>query len=67
MPTHNKISNVIVIGWNDRIESFHKNARNAFLFWHDQGEPRNGNIFKTMKEIRKEFKQGLKLCKKNEL
>ena len=27
-----------------------KDARNAFLFWHDQGKPRNGNIFETRKD-----------------
>ena len=50
-----------------RIKSLHKDARNALLFWHDRGKPRNGNIFETMNEIRKEFEQGLKLCKKTEL
>ena len=33
----------------------------------DQAKSKNGNIFKTMKETRKKFKQGLKLCKKNEI
>ena len=29
-----------------------EDARKTFSFRHDQGEPRNGNIFETMKETR---------------
>ena len=44
---HNKrLNDVIIIGWNDKIKSVHKDARNAFLFWHDQSKPINGNILK---------------------
>ena len=49
------------------IKSFHKDDRNEFFFWYDQGKPRNENIFETMKETSKIFKQGLKLCEKNKL
>ena len=36
------------------------------MSWHDQGKPRNGNVFENMKDSRKKFKQALKLCKKNQ-
>ena len=68
LPEHNKrLNDVIIIRWNGIIESLHKNAINAFLFWHDQSKLMNGNIFETMKETRREFKHGQKLCKKIEL
>ena len=60
LPKHNKRLNyVTIIGWNDRIKSLHEDTRNSFLFRHDEGKSRNGNIFKTMKETRKKIKQGL--------
>ena len=36
------------------------------MSWHDQGKPRNGNVFENMKEARKQFKQALKICKRNQ-
>ena len=57
LPKHNKrLNGVILIGWNNIIKSLYKDARNAFLVWHNQGKPRYGNI-----------KEGLKLCRKNGL
>ena len=61
------MNSVLIIGCNDRVELLHKDAKTAILFLHAQGKPRNESIFETMKETIIEFKQGLKVCKKNEL
>ena len=67
LPTHNKrLNDAIIIGWNDKIKSLHNDARKSFMSWHDQGKPRNGNVFKNMNEARKQFKQALKICKRNQ-
>ena len=68
LPKHSKrLNDVIIIGWNDIIISSHKDARNAFLFWYNQGKPSIGNIIETLKETSKQFKQELKFCIKYEL
>ena len=67
LPTYNKILNDrMIIGWNTQVKFQHDIAREAFMIWHNQGKPRDGDIFEKMRQTRQNFKHALKLCKKNQ-
>ena len=62
-----KLENYRVIpGWNRRVKSFHKDAREKFLKWIEEGRPREGTQFFLMEESRAIFKRELNLCIANQ-
>ena len=51
LPTYNKILNDrMIIGWNTQVKFQHDIAREAFMIWHNQGKPRDGDIFEKMRQ-----------------
>lgn len=56
----------IVPGWNDVVKELHQQARGAFLWWRENGSPREGPIALLMRRARSHFKLALKQCRINE-
>ena len=56
----------VVPGWNKFCKNKYTKARTAFLRWKSLGKLRSGPVYEEMKELRKEFKNALKYCRKNE-
>ena len=56
----------IIPGWNRRVKSYHKIARDNYLRWVELGKPRDNCAFQYMKDSRKEFKRNLNECVLNE-
>ena len=56
----------VVPGWNDCCKTLYHIARNKFLIWKNKGKCRYGLDFEEMKSSRKNFKESLAACKKNE-
>ena len=56
----------VIPGWNRRVKSLHKSAREHYLTWLRNGKARTGIDFDRMNESRKNFKLELKNCRKNE-
>ena len=56
----------VIPGWNRRVKSVHKLARDNYLKWLENGRERNTNEFNLMKNSRREFKQALNECIMNE-
>ena len=52
-----------VPGWNDFVGDYHREAREFYLFWRDNGKPRFGQIYWEMTRSRLQFKRALKQCK----
>ena len=55
-----------VVGWNNHCRVLYNLAREKFLEWHTDGKIRFGQKFEEMKTSRKDFKQALNYCRKNE-
>lgn len=51
-------------GWNDLVEEHHREAREHYLFWRENGKPRFGQIYWDMTRSRLQFKRALKQCRK---
>ena len=52
-------------GWNDHVADLHKDARECFVMWCNNGKPRQGWIFDLMRQTRYEFKYALRTVKNN--
>ena len=46
-------------GWNDHVADLHKDARECFVVWCNNGKPRQGWIFDLMRLTRSQFKYAL--------
>ena len=53
-------------GWNDHVADLHKDARECFVMWCNNGKPRQGWIFDLMHQTRSQFKYALRTVKNNE-
>ena len=53
-------------GWNDHVADLHKDARECFAMWCNNGKPRQGWIFDLMCQTRSQFKYALPTVKNNE-
>ena len=53
-------------GWNDHVADLHKDARECFVMWCNNGKPRQGWIFDLMHQTRYQFKYALRMVKNNE-
>ena len=53
-------------GWNDHVADLHKDARECFVMWCNNGKPRQGCIFDLMRQTRSQFKYALGTVKNNE-
>ena len=53
-------------GWNDHVADLHKDARECFVMWCNNGKPRQGWIFDLMHQTRSHFKYALRTVKNNE-
>ena len=53
-------------GWNDHVADLHKDARECFVMWCNNGKPRQGWIFDLMRQTRSQFKYALRTVKNNE-
>ena len=42
-------------GWNDHVADLHKDARECFVMWCNNGKPRQGWIFDLMHQTRSQF------------
>ena len=56
----------VIPGWNRRVKSFHKRAREYYVAWLEVGRNRNRPEFHMMEESRKEFKKALNECRTSE-
>ena len=56
----------VVPGWNRRVKSFHKTARDNYLKWLEKGRERDTDEFINMGNSKREFKKALNQCKVNE-
>ena len=56
----------VIPGWNRRVKSLHKSAREHYLAWMNNGKDRTGIHFERMTTSRKVFKEELHKCKQNE-
>ena len=56
----------VVPGWNRRVKSFHKTARENYLTWLEKGKERDSLEFFNMSYSKREFKKALNQCKINE-
>ena len=56
----------IIPGWNRRVKEFHRIARGDYLKWLESGRERDTNDFYLMNNSKKEFKQALNECVRNE-
>ena len=52
-----------VPGWNDCCKESHSIARDAFLLWRANGNPKHGFFFENMRKCRAQFKYTLRQCK----
>ena len=67
MKSRRKINRFKVIpGWNRRVKSFYKTARENYLKWLEKGKARNTIEFFNMSNSKREFKKALNQCKINE-
>ena len=55
-----------VAAWNEYCREKYAISREKYLIWHESGKIRSGENFLQMKIARKEFKNALKYCRKNE-
>ena len=53
-------------GWNEYAADLHKEARDAFLIWRDNGKPRQGPLLELKKKANARFKYALRHIKRNE-
>ena len=53
-------------GRNDYVKTAHSDARQAFLLWQSNSQPRFGPICDIMNQSRARIKQCLRFCKSNE-
>ena len=53
-------------GWNDHVADLHKDARECFVMWCNNGKHRQGWIFDLMHQTRSQFKYALRTVKNNE-
>ena len=56
----------VIPGWNRRVKSLHRSAREHYLAWLSNGKDRSGILYDRMNESRKKFKMELKKCKHDE-
>ena len=52
-------------GWSTYCAESHKDARETFLLWRENGRPRQGPIFEAMKLARARFKYDLRYVKRH--
>ena len=52
-------------GWNDHVADLHKDARECFVMWCNNGKPRQGWIFDLMHQTRSQFKYALRTVNMN--
>ena len=52
--------------WNDHVADLHKDARECFVMWCNNGKPRQGWIFDLMHQTRSQFKYALRTVKNSE-
>jgi hypothetical protein len=55
-----------ILGWNEYCSEYHSEAREAFLLWRTNSNPRQGPLFDLMKRTRSHFKLTLRYCKSQE-
>ena len=53
-------------GWNEHVADLHKDARECFVMWCNNGKPRQGWIFDLIRHTRSQFKYALRTVKNNE-
>ena len=53
-------------GWNEYVKDAHSEARDAFKLWVRSSNPRQGDVFQSMKQSRARFKFKLRQCKRDE-
>ena len=56
----------VIPGWNRRVKSYYKTARENYLKWLENGKERNTEEFFKMSCSKREFKKALNQCKINE-
>ena len=56
----------IVPGWNKYVKNLYRLAHDCFLRWKDHGRPVQGTFLEDMKRTRKQFKDALNFCNRNE-
>ena len=55
-----------ITGCNEYVAEHHNNARDAYIMWRNQGTPRHGYSYDTMKTTRARFKYALRACTNRE-
>ena len=55
-----------VVGWNDYVKGYYKDAREHFKIWRRNGKPKNDILHHNMVNSRKIFKDKLKQCRRDE-